>query len=132
MTEAVFNKVVCRVLATTPDELQAVLGSLPHGTRFGVAHQLEETGEAHRYENLRHCAYYLIRHEHGVLVWRWCYIATQLEADRLRTTIASLKAPLDGEVASRVFEHATFRSVENPRPMNLPFHALDVGRYLMT
>jgi hypothetical protein len=132
MTEAVFNKVVRRVLATTPKELESVLGSLPHGTRFGVAHQLEESGEAYRYESLRHCAYYLIRHENGVLVWRWCYIATQLEADRLRTTIASLEEPLDADVASRVFEHATFRSVKNPRPVSLPFHALDFGGYLMT
>ena len=132
MTEAVFNKVVRRVLATSAEELKAVLGSLPHGTRFGVAHQLEETGEAHRYESLRHCAYYLVRDDNGVLVWRWCYIATQLEADRLRTTIASLDEPLDADVASRVFEHATFRSVNNPRPPSLPFHALDYGTYLMT
>ncbi len=132
MTEATFNQVVRMVLATTSEELKEVLGSLPHGTRFGVAHQLEESGEAHRYESQRHCAYYLTRHDHGVLVWRWCYIATQLEADRLRATIASLKAPLDGEIASRVFEHATFRSVRNPRPVSLPLHALDFGGYLMT
>jgi hypothetical protein len=129
MTETVFNKVIHMILATTCEELKAVLGSLPHGVRFGVARQLDEVGEAYRYESSRHCAYYLIRHEQGVLIWRWCYIATPLESRRLQATIASRETPLDGGLASRMFESATFRSVDNPRPTGVAFHALDFSDY---
>jgi hypothetical protein len=127
MTDTAFNKVVRRVLATTAKELETVLASLPHGVRFGVAHQIDETGEAHRYECSRHCAYYLYRQELGIEVWRWSYIASQHEADRLRVSIASLGRPLDAGLADRVFEHATRRRVDNPRPLGMPFYALDVG-----
>jgi hypothetical protein len=129
MTETVFNKVVRLVVATTPQELEAVLGHLPHGVRFGVAHQLDEVGEAYRYESSRHCAYYLSRQDQGILVWRWSYVASQLEAIRLRGLVASLEGPLDAGAASRAFEHATLRSVGNPRPIGMDFHALDFGPY---
>lgn len=129
MTEIVFNKVVRLTLATTAEELQSVLGYLPHGVRFGVAHQLDEVGEAHRYEIARHCAYYLRRQEHGIAVWRWGYVASPLEASRLRALIALLDRPLDPEMARQVFEHATRRSVGNPRPRGMALLALDHGDY---
>jgi hypothetical protein len=129
MTDTAFNKVVRRALATTVDEFETVLASLPHGVRFGVAHQIDETGEAHRYECSRHCAYYLYRQELGIEVWRWSYIASEREADRLRASIASLGRPLDGDLANRVFEHATRRRVDNPRPLGMPCYALDTGGY---
>ena len=129
MTEAVINRVVRLVLATTAAELHTVLGYLPHGVRFGVARQLEELGEAHRYEITRHCAYYLRRHENGIAVWRWSYVASQLEANRLRTLVDSLDRPLDIELADRVFEQATHRSVENPRPRGMALLAADFGGY---
>ena len=125
MVETVFNKVVHLLVATTASELEAVLGTLPHGVRFGVAHQLEETGEAHRYESARHCAYYLRRHPDGILVWRWCYVASPLEAKYLHAMIQSLEGRLDGESATQIFEAATRRSASHPRPMGMDFHALD-------
>jgi len=129
MNETVFNKVVRLVIATTSEELQTVLGYLPHGVRFGVAHQLDEVGEAYRYELCRHCAYYLRRQEHGILVWRWSYIASPLESNRLQILIASLDRPLDADGASRAFERATRRPLSNPRPLGLAFQALDTGDY---
>lgn len=119
MTEAAFNNVIRLVVATTSQELLAVLGYLPHGVRFGVAQQLDEVGEAYRYELHRNCAYYLRRQRQGILVWRWSYIACLLEANRLQALIASLDGPLDADSASRLFERATGRSVNNPRPMGL-------------
>jgi hypothetical protein len=129
MSDTAFNKVVRLVLATTAEEFEAVLASLPHGVRFGVAHQLDETGEAHRYECSRHCAYYLNRQEQGIEIWRWSYIASEREAIRLRAAIALLGRPLDAGLADRVFEYATRRSVDNPRPLGMPHYALDFGAY---
>jgi hypothetical protein len=129
MTETVFNKVVHLILAATAGELKAVLGSLPHGIRLGVAHQLEMAGEAFRYESLRHCAYYLRRQPPGFFIWRWCYIASQPEANRLQAAIASLQEPLSADGAGRAFEQATGRSAGSPRPAGLPFHALDFSNY---
>lgn len=129
MTETVFNKVVHLILATTAGELKAVLGSLPHGIRLGVAHQLEMAGEAFRYESLRHCAYYFRHQRQGYFVWRWCYIASPQEANRLRAAIASLEEPLSADGARWAFEQATGRSTENPRPAGLAFHALDFSDY---
>jgi hypothetical protein len=128
MIETVFNKAVHLLIATTAGELEAVLGTLPHGVRFGVAHQLDQAGEAFRYESARHCAYYLRRHEEGIQVWRWCYIASMLEAKYLQAMVQSLGKPLDGASASRIFEQATRRSVSNPRPMGMEHFALDFGQ----
>jgi hypothetical protein len=129
MTDIALNKVVRLVLATTAREFEAVLVSLPHGVRFGVAHQLDETGEAFRYECSRHCAYYLYRQEQGIEVWRWSYIASEREAYRLRVSIASLERPLDAGLADRVFEHATGRSVDSPRLSGMAHYALDFGAF---
>jgi hypothetical protein len=116
MVETVFNKVVHLLVATTAGELDAVLGTLPHGVRFGVAQQLDEAGEAHRYESARHCAYYLRRHPDGFLVWRWFYIASPLEAKYLQAMVQSFEGRLDGESATQIFEAATRCSASHPRP----------------
>ncbi len=129
MFETVFNKAVHRLVATTAGELEAVLGTLPHGVRFGMAHQLDEAGEAYRYESARHCAYYLRRHDQGVQIWRWCYVASALESKHLHALILSLTLPLDGASATRIFEHATRRSVSNPRPSGMEYHALNFSAF---
>lgn len=129
MTEAVINRVIRLVVATTAMELESVLAQLPHGVRFGVASQLDEVGEAHRYEIARHCAYYLRRQENGIAVWRWSCITSFAEANRLRLLIDSLGRPLDIDLAARVFEQATHRSVDNPRPRGLALLAADFGGY---
>lgn len=129
MVETVFNKVVHLLVATTAGELEAVLGTLPHGVRFGVAHQLDRIGEAHRYESARHCAYYLRRDDDRILIWRWCYVASPLEAKNLQAMVQSLGRPLDGKSAARIFEQATRRSIPDPRPQGMEFHALDFSDY---
>jgi hypothetical protein len=129
MTEAFFNRVVRLVIATTREELEAVLGFLPHGVRFGVAHQLDETGEAFRYEIARHCAYYLCQENRGIQVWRWSYIASEREFFRLRMLVMSLQARLDSALADSVFEHATRRTVVRPRPVGLAHDAIAFGDY---
>lgn len=129
MTETHFNSVVRLVIATTREELEAVLGHFPHGVRFGVAHQLDEDGEAYRYEAMRHCAYYLSRQKDAIVVWRWNYIASDQEFFRLRMLIASLHAPLDYALADSVFQHATRRSVSSPRPAGMDHNAVDFGDY---
>ena len=129
MVETVFNKVVHLLVATTAGELEAVLGTLPHGVRFGVAHQLDRIGEAHRYESARHCAYYLRRDDDRILIWRWCYIASPLEARYVQAMVQALGKPLDGKSAARIFEQATRRSVSNPRPKGMEFHAQDYSDY---
>lgn len=125
MHETVFNNVVHLLVATTAGELEAVLGSLPHGVRFGVAHQLDETGEAHRYESARHCAYYLRHDADGIRIWRWCYVASPLEARYMKALVDTLRTPLDGASATWIFERATRRSVSNPRLRGMEPHALD-------
>lgn len=110
MIETVFNPVVHRLVATTAGELEAVLGTLPHGVRFGVAHQLDQVGEAHRYESARRCAYYLRRHEDGILIWRWSYVASVLEARCLQSLIREFGKPLDGDSAMWIFGQARRRA----------------------
>ena len=125
MTVAAINSVVRLVLVSTAAELTSALGCLPHGVRFGIAHELDEVGEAHRYEIARHCAYYLRRQRNGVAIWRWSYIASPLEAGRLRDAISTLARPLDIELANRVFELATRRRVSDPRPRGMALLATD-------
>jgi hypothetical protein len=129
MLDAVINNVVRLTITTTPEQLERLLASLPHGVRFGVIRDLEQTGRAHRFENARHCAYYLKRQRPGVMVWRWCYVVSEREATRLRMCIESLEVPLNLHRANRVYETATGRSVGNPRPPNIEFHAAHSGDY---
>jgi hypothetical protein len=128
MTE-VFNDVVRVVVATTARELEIVLGYLPHGVRYGIVRDLEEFGEAHRFESLRGCAYFIARHEQGIQVWRWSYIASPAEACRLRAMVSLLDEPLDGRAAGRIFEQATRRSLFNPRPSGMDYFAVGPGTY---
>src|SRR5262245_12522287 len=102
-----FNDVVRLAIASTPRELGDALTPLPHGVKYGVACDLEDEGRAHRYDRARERAYYLRRHDQGVVVWRWNYVASHAEAGRLLAIVLSLGAPLNGEVASRVFMQAT-------------------------
>lgn len=118
------NDVVRLVVATTASELESVLGYLPHGVRFGIVRDLDETGEAHRFEHLRNCAYYLTRHEQGIEIWRWSYVATPGEAARLRALIGCLPKVLDESTAARLFEQATRRSVANPRATGMAHYAV--------
>ena len=129
MTEAVLNRVIRLVIATTATEFESVLAQLPHGVRFGVASELDLVAEAHRYDVAHHCAYYLRRRKDGIAVWRWSCIASFAEAGRLRLLIDSLPKALDIDLAARVFEQATHRSVDNPRPRGLAFPAADFGGY---
>ncbi len=129
MAEVAFNDVVRLVVATTARELETVLGYLPHGVRYGIVQDLEDFGEAHRFESLRHCAYFLARHDQGIQVWRWNYVASPEEACRLRSLVASLEEPLDGRVAGRIFEQATHRRLSNPRPVGMEYFAAGGGSY---
>jgi hypothetical protein len=129
MAEAVFNDVVRLVVATTAKELEVVLGYLPHGVRYGIVRDLEEFGEAHRFESLRHCAYFLARHEQSIQIWRWSYVATPAEACRLRSLVSLLDEPLDGGIAGRIFEQATQRSIANPRPSGMDYFAVSPATF---
>jgi hypothetical protein len=111
-----FNDVVRLAIANTPGELVEALSPLPHGVRYGVACDLEDAGRAHRYDRSRERAYYVSRHDQGVVVWRWNYVASYAEAGRLLAMVRSLGAPLNGQVASRLFTQATHRVVERPAP----------------
>ena len=111
-----FNDVVGLAIASTPRELGEALSPLPHGVRYGVACDLDDAGRAHRYDRARERAYFLSHHDHGVVVWRWNYIASYAEAGRLLAMVLSLGVPLNGEVASRVFTQATRRRIERPAP----------------
>ena len=111
-----FNDVVRLAIASTPQELGEALSPLPHGVKYGVACDLDDAGRAHRYDRSRERAYYLSRHDQGVLVWRWNYVASYAEAGRLLAMVHSLGVPLNGQVASRVFTQATNRRIERPAP----------------
>jgi hypothetical protein len=116
MFRKVFNDVVQLALASTPDELGQALAPMPHGVRYGVVCDLEETGSAHRYDSARERAYYLKSLDHGVLVWRWNYIASYEEAGRLLALAVSHGDRLNGAVANRIFSKATRRPIELPIP----------------
>ena len=109
-----FNDVVQLAIAKTPQELGEALASLPHGVRYGVACDLDKDGRAHRYDRPRECAYFASGHDHGVLVWRWRYIASYEEAGRLLSMVVSLGAPLTGDAATRIYAMATNRRVDWP------------------
>ncbi|HKX98268.1 MAG TPA: hypothetical protein VJL86_00990 [Steroidobacteraceae bacterium] len=111
-----FNDVVDLAIANTPGELVEALSPLPHGVKYGVACDLDDEGRAHRYDRARERAYYLRRHDQGVVVWRWNYITSYAEAGRLLAMVLSLNIPLNGRVASRMFTQATRRRVERPAP----------------
>lgn len=111
-----FNDVVCLALACTPRELGDALAPLPHGVKYGVACDLEDAGRAHRYDSPRERAYYLTRHDRGVIVWRWNYIASYEEAGKLLAMAIAFGNQLNGKVASRIFSKATRRPIELPVP----------------
>ena len=54
--------------------------------------------------------------------------ATRIEGADCFPNLAAIGRPLDGETATRLFEQATRRSVENPRPVWMEFHALDFAK----
>jgi len=116
-----FNDVVRLALASTPGELGDALAPLPHGVRYGVACDLEGEGTAHRYDSPRERAFYLSRHESGVLVWRWNYVATYEEAGKLLAMAIALGGALNGQAASRIFSKATRRPIELPVPTLEPY-----------
>jgi hypothetical protein len=129
MFDSAINKVVRLTIAHSPANLERVLAGQPPGLRIGVKHEVEQYGEAWRYEKARHSAYYLRRQGRGIMIWRWSYVATEHEAARLRALITALQGPLDTYRANRVFEQATHRTVINPRPIGMEFHAIDSGPY---
>ncbi len=116
MFSKIFNDVVQLALATTPHELERALAPMPHGVRYGVVCDLEDTGSAHRYDSPRERAYFLKSHDHGVLVWRWNYIASYEEAGKLLAMAIGHGDRLSGELANRIFLKATRRPIELPVP----------------
>ena len=129
MFDSAINKVVRLTIAHSPGHLERVLAGHPPGLRIGVKSELEHSGEAWRYEKARHTAYYVKRQGRGIMVWRWSYVATEHEAARLRALLTALQGPLDTCRANRVFEQATHRTVANPRPIGMAFHAIDTSSY---
>jgi hypothetical protein len=129
MLDSAINKVVRLTIPTTSEQLDLALGSLPHGVRFGVLCELEEAGEAYRYDVAVHCAYYLRVQSARIMIWRWSNVATEQEASRMHAMITSLDGPLDVHRANRIYEYATRRSVSNPRPIGRALHALPFGDY---
>ena len=111
-----YNDVVWLAFANTPSDLGEALSPMPHGVKYGVACDLNDAGQAHRYDRARERAYFLSRQDEGVLVWRWNYVASYGEAGRLLAMVLSLGAPLNGHTASRVFTQATNRRVDCPVP----------------
>ena len=109
MHRPVINEVIRFSRASTSRELIASLAALPHGVHFGVIHDLDEKGRAHRYDSSAKCAYYLRRDEHDILVWTWAPIASHKEALRLIAMVAALSEPLTEEQARRLFAEATSR-----------------------
>ena len=125
MLDSAINKVVRLMVPTTTEQLDRALESLPHGVRYGMLCDLEEARQAYRYDAAVHTAYYLSVQSNRIMIWRWSYIATEQEANRLGTMIMSLDGPLDAHRANRLFEYATHRCVSNPRPIGRALHALD-------
>ena len=129
MLDFAVNKVIRLTITTSSWQLDRIKASLSFGARHGLMRDLDRTGEAHRYDESCHCAYYLRRHNSRVMVWRWSYVASEAEAGRMRALIDSLRGRLDVYRANQVFEQATHRSVGRPRPRGMEFHALDFGPY---
>lgn len=124
------NDVVRRFVATSGPELDDVLEYLPYGVRYGVVRDLEDTGRAHRFERLRQCAYYLMRLDEAIEIWRWSYIASPAEAHRLRVLIESRRGRLDERAAAAMFEQATSRSIVEPRLPGMALFASGAGSSL--
>jgi hypothetical protein len=129
MLDSAINKVVRYAFATSPGQVERHLAALPHGVRYHLQRGLAQGDEAFHYERARHCAHYLRRRGRGVMIWRWSYVASESEATKLRNLIASLQGEFGSHHANRVFEQATRRTVGNPRPAGLEFHAVDAGDY---
>ncbi|MDP9198408.1 MAG: hypothetical protein M3O07_04235, partial [Pseudomonadota bacterium] len=115
-------------VTTTPEQLERWVASLPHDVQSGIARDLDQTGEAHRFESSGHCAYYLRRQRPGAMIWRWGYVGSEREATRIRTFVQTLGAPLDPHRANQVFERATRRSVGNPQPLGISLLAPEIER----
>jgi hypothetical protein len=129
MFDTAINRVVRLTITHSLGQLERLLAGHPPGLRIGVRGEVERYGQAWRYEKARHCAYYMKRQGCGVTVWRWSYIATEQEVARLRALVESLQGPMNEHRANQVFEHATHRTVNNPRPAGLEFHAVDTGSF---
>lgn len=129
MLDFAVNKVIRLTITTAPGQLEGLLASLSPGMRLALSRDLDRAGVAHRFDESRHCAYYLRRQNSRVMVWRWSYVASKSEALRMQAQIEALEGRLDVYRANRIFEQATQRSIARPRPRGMPFHALDFGPY---
>jgi hypothetical protein len=129
MLDAAINKVVHLTITGSSWHFERVLASLTYRGRLDIRRDLEEFREAHRFERARHCAFYLRRQGSRVMIWRWNYVASISEANRIRTLINSLEGRLDAYRASHVFEEATHRSISRPRLAGMALQAFDLGGY---
>jgi len=129
MLDAAINKVVRLTITGSSWQLERALASLTYRVRLDIRRDLEESREAHRFERARNCAYYLRRQGSRVVIWRWSYVASISEANRIRALVQSLQGRLDAYRATHIFEEATHRNISRPRLAGMALHAFDIGGY---
>ncbi|HEU4689279.1 MAG TPA: hypothetical protein VFS23_12985 [Vicinamibacterales bacterium] len=94
----------------TARELEASLGALPDGVRFGIACDLDERGQALRLDGRTHQVYHLRWDRDDVVIVIWGPMSTLFEAAILLSSIKSLTGPVDQETAVRLYRAATYRA----------------------
>ena len=109
-----FNKVVRCSEANSPAEVAALLEGLPNVARRRVESDLELRGHAQHYNSSTGEALYFTRRGTDLTVWAWCCMASHDEAAKLLIAIDGVDGPLNEQVASSVFTHATGRTIHEP------------------
>lgn len=116
MLEKTYNAVVHHTVATTAEETAAVFAQLSAAVVSGLAAELEVAGDVHRYDLPGKRAYYFVKKDGELAVWRWNDVYRPHEAGELIFQVVSADEPLDERLASECYTRATGRAVPGAGP----------------
>ena len=120
MLQRTYNQVVSYILAATPEEFEQVLAVVPSSWREGLVTEMEDLGDANRYDAGMQRAYYFERQGSNVVTWTWNYVLRPHEGGELIVLVVSSPGPLDEILANECYARATRRTVEHPRLVPKP------------
>lgn len=116
MLDKACNDVVRFVEASTDSDATQLIDSLPNTVRKGLAEDLQQIGEAYRFDLSQEIAYCFHRQPVGLSMWSWRYLGSYDEIGELLALVASLDGPITKELANNLFVLATHRSLASPEP----------------
>jgi hypothetical protein len=118
MLEKQYNGHLCFRLAVSPDDVAELMAKLPETIVAGLAKDLEDGGEAEKYDLATQTAYSFRTQGTALVCWSWCDVRTYGEAGRLLTATIESGEPMNPLLACQLYTAATNRpSVLDPEHM---------------